>query len=92
MNTENGNKPAYPTITTKNGGSGNHSWGNTSSEGGLTKREYFAGLALQSLIVHEHSPERNGTEVVSITDLCADVVRYADEILNQLSIKKTPQA
>lgn len=57
---------------------------------GLTKREYFAGQFLASLIVHEHSPIHDGTDYVpTIPDLCGDAVRYADALLKQL---ETPQS
>lgn len=46
-------------------------------------RDKFAAHALSALIVHEHSPEQNGKEVISITDLCADAYRYADQMMVQ---------
>lgn len=34
-----------------------------SPENFMSKREYFAAMAMQSLIVHDHSPEMDGYEV-----------------------------
>lgn len=48
---------------------------------GMTLRDYFAAKAMQALISYEHSPERNGEPVVTITDICKDSYTYADAML-----------
>ena len=53
----------------------------TISQMGLTKREYFAGLALQSFII---AKGKYGLYDESRTHLCQDSVKIADELLNQL--------
>lgn len=45
---------------------------------GLTKREYFAGLAMQGLIASGVTEKHYFTDVVSAS------IQYADEILKQL--------
>jgi len=53
-----------------------------SSEGyqpGLTKREYFAGLAMQGVL---SNPQLTCLNIETITDLA---IRQADELLKQLS-------
>ena len=49
---------------------------------GLNKREYFAGLAMQGLLAR--SDYKNGHEQIPI-NLSVDAVRFADELLTQLS-------
>ena len=52
------------------------------SQEGLTKREYFAGLAMQGLLssfTHNAANGFYGTEVVVST-----AIEYADELLKQL--------
>ncbi|MDR2927158.1 MAG: hypothetical protein LBV41_02985 [Cytophagaceae bacterium] len=46
---------------------------------GLTKREYFAAMAMQGML---SDPER---EVVTISDIACDCARYADALLEELS-------
>lgn len=47
-----GNEPAYPSSKTWNGDNGN--WG---IPYGLSKREYFAGLAMQGLLAYPRGQE-----------------------------------
>ena len=49
--------------------------------GGLTKREYFAGLAMQGLCAHSGDYHRD-------TDLAQDAVMYADALLAELERTK----
>lgn len=46
-------------------------------ESGLTKREYFAGLALQGLLAC-HNIDATGIQIVELS------LKYADELLKQL--------
>lgn len=48
---------------------------------GLTKREYFAGLALQGLLANRWTLEHGGSTFKSISK---DSVGLADELLKQL--------
>lgn len=45
---------------------------------GLTKREYFAAMAMQGLLAKE---ERTGSR----EDFASDAVKYADALLNELA-------
>jgi len=47
---------------------------------GVTKREYFAGLALQGLLAGDYGCDPKG--------LAADAVLHADELLKQLENTK----
>lgn len=85
MSTANGNTPAMPVIEeTKteqyNGGT------YTSAQAislGLTKREQFAMVAMQGLLVNMG---RNGID--SIPDVCAHAVHAADSLLSELECTK----
>jgi hypothetical protein len=48
---------------------------------GLTKREYFAGLAMQG-IISNHEFSRMGLE--SVNDIAAESVLFADALLKEL--------
>ena len=49
---------------------------------GLTKREYFAGLAMQTLL-------KDRSHKKQIDDVCEKSVRVADELLKQLENETT---
>lgn len=65
---ENGKQPAFQSSMSNT----------TTSHYSLTKREYFAGLALQALLSSPHL-ETDDHELVS-----EDAVRYADALLKEL--------
>ena len=44
----------------------------------LTKREYFAGLAMQGMLANKDASEFTCSETAEVS------IRYADELLNQL--------
>lgn len=84
---ENGKQPINPTTYTRVGDGDNdfeplvdgHRTGYERQFGGLTKREYFAALAMQGLCANSiagshHIPEK----------LVADAICFADELLKQL--------
>lgn len=48
---------------------------------GLTKREYFAGLAMQGMLA-------KGVDTVLIKPVAIDAVRYADALLAELERKE----
>ena len=79
---KNADKPTYPLEFKKEGSYNTEGWSN-----GLTKREYFAGLAMQGLIssfTEKASYGGWGTEMEA-TVKCA--IDYADELLKQLENK-----
>lgn len=73
-----GNEPAYPSSKTWNDDNGN--WG---IPYGLTKREYFAGLAMQARLGER---ERLGREFgfESLQDVALGAVMAADALLAEL--------
>lgn len=75
-----GNEPAYPSSKTWNDDNGN--WG---IPYGLTKREYFAGLAMQGILstdswINLVEVDARGPEVC----LAIAAVQYADALAEQL--------
>lgn len=79
----NADKPAYPI----HGGNTGDDPRNKILSGGLTKREYFAAMAMQGLVNREGWAERfnneNGDSSLMDT-LAIASVRMADELLKQL--------
>lgn len=73
---ENGEQPAYPTQ-------GNSASGEL--EGGLTKREFIATMAMQGMITGavELNLSREEAQLVA-----AQSIQYADELLKALSNKQ----
>lgn len=67
---KNKHKPAFPSTD-----------GKTFASDGLTKREYFAGLAMQGLM-------SNSTIIVNDIENIKQCVLIADELLKQLSYGK----
>ena len=68
---ENSNKPSYP--VTREVISNAHV--------GLTKREYFAGLAMQGIMTNNKTEP---TIPIHFQNIAEDAVRIADELLKQL--------
>ncbi len=64
---ENGKQPAYPTSNSDRG-----------IEQGLTKREYFAGLAMQGICSNP------SLESYSLQEKVQSSIAWADELLKQL--------
>ena len=75
-------------IHVKNGENIIHSFNSTDySQGnfeGLTKREYFAGLAMQGLISSFTEKASNGSWGLEIKETIIVAIEYADELLKQL--------
>ena len=71
---ENQDKPAYPTIHQNSDGTLDYSLNQ-----GLTKREYFAGLAMQGLLATSRNLSTDSKW------LSEAAIRFADELLNQLN-------
>lgn len=67
-----GNKSAFPTQCgdARNG---------VNLDGGLTKLEYFAGLAMQGIIAHKFDEDGENCE-----GTIADAIEYAKELIKQL--------
>ena len=75
---KNADKPTYPLEFKKEGSYNTEGWSN-----GLTKREYFAGLALQGIIAGRKD------ELYKIKDETIKIyvelsIKSADELLKQL--------
>ena len=77
-------------IHVKNGENIIHSFNSTDySQGnfeGLTKREYFAGLAMQGILSSQTEMRSNGFSLTKeeIKYICEESVLLADELLKQL--------
>ena len=78
---KNADKPTYPLEFKKEGSYNTEGWSN-----GLTKREYFAGLAMQGLLA---LPDKGtyGSFDEAIERICEVSVKFADELLKQLENK-----
>ncbi len=71
---DNGNKPAYPVIEENK----------EPNKSGLTKREYFAAMAMQGMIAGDSQWSQTHSQY-----RCAEIaVNYADELLLSLSQAK----
>ena len=73
---ENKNKPSFP--------QNEYSEHNFNVAGGLTKREYIAGLAMQGILA---SRVRIDTDDLSEKNICRRSVEFADLLLKQLEEK-----
>jgi len=71
---ENSEQPAFPVTWQDREGA-------TVTEPGLTKREYFAGLALEGLLASDF-------EFNSVSHCVETAIRHSDELLKQLSADK----
>jgi hypothetical protein len=74
----NGAQPAFPVFVTQEDENGEVT--KVGSEGGLTKREFFAAQALPALI-------RCNYTVGSPEEITATAVRYADALIAELEKK-----
>ena len=81
---KNADKPINPIVQEENIGQGGKIL--MCTEYGLTKREYFAGLALQGLLA---LPDKGtfGSFDEAIEWMCEVSVKFADELLKQLEEK-----
>ena len=75
---KNANEPISPCLIEGVQGYGNNPTIPNRKVHGLTKREYFAGLAMQGL--------SSGDKIYfdNITQLCSESINIADELLKQL--------
>ena len=79
---KNADKPTYPLEFKKEGSYNTEGWSN-----GLTKREYFAGLAMQGLISSFTEKVSYSGWVTEIEETIKCAIYYADELLKQLENK-----
>jgi hypothetical protein len=79
------NDSAHPVIETEHShdwDGGGESYSNTYSTGGLTKREYFAAMAIQGILpTLKHAVSR--VEMENIASDAVDVADYLIEALNK---------
>lgn len=80
---KNADKPIYPFNEIDWNRSSSEVTTYYSQESGLTKREYFAGLAMQGLLA---LPDKGtyGSFDEAIERICEVSVKFADELLEQL--------
>ena len=70
----------------ENSGSDAHAWADHGhGQGGLTKREYIAAMAMQGLLASETTENRFAT----LADLAESAVQQADELL--LALERIPE-
>ena len=93
---ENGKQPINPQMYTKNGdgendfiplNDGDVAFVFAKKMGGLTKREYFAAMAMQGMFANSHATEmtiKHGADVVD--RFAIQAVKAADELLKQLEL------
>ena len=83
----NSQKPIYPTTSQKINETEFFEYNLPNKErqySGLTKREYFAGLAMQGLLANPNIKRPSGDyekENIEFAEVC---VKYADALLNEL--------
>lgn len=80
---KNADKPIYPVIKTEE-------VANTvyiSSGGGLTKREYFAAMAMQGEIASQCAEGFYGNDEESMTSVASKAIKAADALLKALDKK-----
>lgn len=77
---KNGNYPINP-IVSDEGFVTSECHYNETALNGLTKREYFAGLAMQGLL-SANAMYKGRTDEIAL--LCQDAIAHADELLKQL--------
>ena len=78
---KNADKPTYPLEFKKEGSYNTEGWSN-----GLTKREYFAGLAMQGMISNIKISSMDGIEEIP-SNIASWSLIFADELLKQLENK-----
>jgi hypothetical protein len=83
---KNADKPVYPV----HGGYDGDDPRNHTIGGGLTKREYFAAMAMQGILANPTETRENKSLLQaklidsSLETVCKQSIRYADELLKQL--------
>lgn len=93
---ENGKQPINPTTYTRVGDGDNdfdplvdgHITGYEKKFGGLTKREYFAGLCIQGILSAQTEMRSNGQQNnyfgAAVESIVSEALEITDELLKQL--------
>lgn len=84
---KNADKPAYPTEVAFNDGEPSESYQTSEHTGifpGLTKREYFAAMAMQGLLSSFTVKASIGNWMSESSDVAAFSLHLADELLKHL--------
>ena len=88
---KNADKPIYPTTSQKINETEFFEYNLPNKEkqySGLTKREYFAGLAMQGLLANSYGGMTSGgSRTFSPNEISKLAVLHADELLKQLEEK-----
>ena len=88
---KNADKPIYPTTSQKINETEFFEYNLPNKEkqySGLTKREYFAGLAMQGLLANSYGGMTSGgSRTFSPNEISKLAVLHADELLKQLENK-----
>ena len=83
---KNGDKPINPIVQEENIGQGGKIL--MCTEYGLTKREHYAGLAMQGLLANSYGGMTSGgSRTFSPNEISKLAVLHADELLKQLENK-----
>lgn len=77
---KNGDRPAHPIISAEGGCTNIENLNSRVELSGLTKREHFAGIAMQGLI--SAWPDHMGS--MSSENVANHAISYADELLKKL--------
>lgn len=72
------NEPAFPTENARQTGENDYRYS------GLTKREYFAAVALQAICSRPGAISIKGIPTNEAKDICAVAITIGDEMLSQL--------
>jgi hypothetical protein len=63
----------------------------TMTDGGMTLREYYAGLAMQGLLANANGAMTEGGSRIFSPDAISDLsLKHADALLDKLSIEAQP--
>lgn len=68
----NGNEPAYPAMDFNHRGDGTGQL--ELRYNGMTKREFFAAMAMQGYMAHQYTPHQNPEEIAEYALKCADAL------------------
>ncbi len=88
MSTSKGNEPAFPRLEHVKHGNFSEARYVWETHGGLTKREYFAGLAMQGLLANPSVKWPGGRFSLSIGATVSDAANIADALIAELEKQK----
>lgn len=84
---KNADKPVYPSITKDSTEINGQVFSNNVNHSGLTKREYFAGLAMQGMLLNG-GMMINGEKSFAPDTISKLAIQQADELLKHLEKTK----